>query len=278
MAEVLDVFGKKVIGKAGPVSFFISRGKTIMRSLPGKRSGPSTEKQLLNQHRFKAIRLFCAPFKDVVIPQIWNGMATTSSGYHLFMKTNSPAFDPEGIFSTPGAIVEVIFGYLVGNYIITKGKTHEMLTGLFVAGCVLIVTGFFWDMFFPINKKIWTSSYAVYTSGLAILVLSVLIYLMEFRNQKGFITRFFDVFGKNALFIFVLSGILPRLSGLIRIPAGDINGKERFLSAFGWFYEKVCKPLFSEEKNASLMYAICFIIMMWFLAWLLDRKRIYIRV
>ena len=188
------------------------------------------------------------------------------------------AFDPEGIFSTPAAIVEVIFGYLVGNYIITKGKTHEMLTGLFVGGCVLIVTGFFWDMFFPINKKIWTSSYTVYTSGLAILVLSVLIYLMEFKNQKGFFTRFFDVFGKNALFIFVLSGILPRLSGLIRIPAGEINGKERFLSAFGWFYEKVCKPLFSEEKNASLMYAICFIIMMWFLAWLLDRKRIYIRV
>jgi len=101
MAEVLDVFGKKVIGKAGPVSFFISRGKTIMRSLPGKRSGPSTEKQLRNQRRFKAIRLFCAPFKDVVIPQIWNGLATTSSGYHLFMKTNSPAFDLEGIISDP---------------------------------------------------------------------------------------------------------------------------------------------------------------------------------
>jgi len=101
MAEVLDVFGKKVIGKAGPVSFFISRGKTIMRSLPGKRSVPSTEKQLRNQRRFKAIRLFCNSFKDVVIPQIWNGLATTSSGYHLFMKTNSPAFDPEGIITDP---------------------------------------------------------------------------------------------------------------------------------------------------------------------------------
>jgi len=101
MAEVLDVFGKKVIGKAGPVSFFISRGKTIMRSLPGKRTGPSTEKQLRNQRRFKAMRLFCNPFKDVVIPQIWNGLATTSSGYHLFMKANSPAFDPEGITIDP---------------------------------------------------------------------------------------------------------------------------------------------------------------------------------
>lgn len=101
MAEVLDIFGKQVIGKAGPVSFFISRGKTIMRSLPGKRSGPSTEKQLRNQSRFKAIRLFCGLFKDVVIPQIWNGLATTSSGYHLFMKANSPAFDPDGIINDP---------------------------------------------------------------------------------------------------------------------------------------------------------------------------------
>jgi predicted acyltransferase len=188
------------------------------------------------------------------------------------------AFDPEGLLSTPAAIVQVIFGYLAGNYILSKGKTHEMLNGLFVAGCVLVMTGFFWDMFFPINKKIWTSSYTVYTSGLALLVLSVLIYLMEFKKRKGFLSRFFDVFGKNALFIFVLSGILPRLSALVRIPAEEVNGKPRFLSAFGWFYEKICKPLFMEEKNASLMYALCFIIFMWFLAWLLDRKKIYIRV
>jgi len=99
MAEVQDIFGKQVTGKAGPVSFYISRGKTIMRSLPGKRSGQSTENQLRNQLRFKAIRSFCTPFKEVVIPQIWNGLATTSSGYHLFMKTNSPAFDPDGILS-----------------------------------------------------------------------------------------------------------------------------------------------------------------------------------
>lgn len=101
MAEVQDIFGKIVTGKAGPVSFYISRGKTIMRSLPRKMSGKRTEKQLRNQIRFKAIRLFCTPFKDVVIPQIWNGLATTSSGYHLFMKTNSPAFNSDGILSDP---------------------------------------------------------------------------------------------------------------------------------------------------------------------------------
>jgi predicted acyltransferase len=190
------------------------------------------------------------------------------------------AFDPEGLMSTFAAIVQVIFGYLVGNYILQKGKTAEMLNGLFVAGCVLVITGLAWGMFFPINKKIWTSSYTIYTTGLATLVLSVLIYLIEFKNVKGAWTRFFDVFGKNALFIFVLSGILPRLMGLIRISNGvEEDGSPIFINPFNWFYEHVCKYILPvEPKFGSFIYALCFIAIMWFFAWLLDKKKIYIRV
>jgi hypothetical protein len=101
MGEIQDIFGKKITGKVGPVSFYVSRGKTIMRSLPGKRTGPMTTNQLRNQQRFKEIRKFCSLFKAIVIPQIWNDLATTSSGYHLFMKTNSPAFDKDGILADP---------------------------------------------------------------------------------------------------------------------------------------------------------------------------------
>ena len=198
---------------------------------------------------------------------------------HLYLGEGVP-FDPEGLMSTFAAIVQVIFGYLVGNYILQKGKTAEMLNGLFVAGCVLIVTGLAWGMFFPINKKIWTSSYTIYTTGLATLVLSVLIYLIEFKNIKGAWTRFFDVFGKNALFIFVMSGILPRLMGLIRIKDGlEKDGSQNFITPFNWFYENVCKAILPvEPKFGSFIYALCFIAMMWFLAWLLDKKKIYIRV
>lgn len=190
------------------------------------------------------------------------------------------AFDPEGIMSTMASIVQVIFGYLTGNYIITKGKNHEMINGLFVAGCVMIFSGFFWDMWFPINKKIWTSSYVAYTTGLALMILALMIYMIEFKGAKGWWSRFFDVFGKNPLFIFVLSGALPRLLGLARIPNGtdSITHKAKFLTPLSWFYEHVCKPLFTDLRNGSLMYAICFIVFMWFLAWLLDRKKIYIRV
>ncbi len=188
------------------------------------------------------------------------------------------AFEPEGLLSLPAAIVQVIFGYIAGNYIIQKGKTPEMVNGLFVGGSVLIATGFFWDMFFPINKQIWTSSYTVYTTGLALLVIAVMIYMIEFKNYKGRWSRFFNVFGKNALFIFVLSGILPRLLALIRIPGEIINNKQTYFSPLSWFYEKICNPFFTDPRNASLLYAICFITVMWLLAWVLDKKKIYIKV
>ena len=188
-------------------------------------------------------------------------------------------FDPEGLMSLFGAIVQVMFGYFVGDYIIKKGKTHEMVNGLFVAGCVLVFAGYCWDMVFPINKKIWTSSYTVYTSGLAMLILGVLIYIIEFKNWKGWWSRFFDVFGKNPLFIFVLSGVLPRLLALIRIPNGlNPEGKPVYLSPFGWFYEYVCKPISSDLNIGSLVYAVCMIFFYWLIVWWMDKKKIYVKV
>ena len=198
---------------------------------------------------------------------------------HIY-KGEGTSFDPEGLMSIFGAIVQVIFGYLAGSYILQKGKTTEMVNGLFVAGCVLIFTGYCWDMVFPINKKIWTSSYTIYTTGLAILILAVMINLIEFKGWKGKWSSFFDMFGKNALFIFVMSGVLPRLFALIQIPGGiATDGKPIYLTPFNWFYENVCKPILpAEPKIGSLIYALCFITMMWSFAWLLNKKKIYIKV
>ena len=200
------------------------------------------------------------------------------------------AFDPEGLMNSFAAIVQVILGFLVGNYILQKGKTQEMsarpesrsdgLNGLFVAGCVLVFAGFCWDMVFPLNKKIWTSSYTIYTTGLALLILSMMIYLLDFKNKQGIWSRFFDVFGKNALFIFAMSALIPRSLGLIRISNGLTDaGKPKYLNPLSWFYETLCKPIFpGDPRIGSLIYALCFIGMMWFLAWLLDKKKIYIKV
>jgi len=197
---------------------------------------------------------------------------------HMY-KGEGVVFDPEGLMSLFAAIVQVIFGYFAGNYILQKGKTHEMVNGLFVAGCVLAVAGLCWGLSFPINKKIWTSSYTLYTTGLALLTLSVFIYIIEFKNWKGWWSKFFDVFGKNPLFIFVLSGALPRLLGLIRIPNGSNTvGQPLYTTPFGWFYEHICKPISSNLNNGSFLYAVCMILLYWLIVWFMDKKKIYIRV
>lgn len=197
---------------------------------------------------------------------------------HMYRGEGVP-FDPEGITSTLTSIVQVIFGYFVGYYIQQKGKTYEMLSHLFVAAAVLILTGFAWDLVFPINKKIWTSSYVLYTTGLAIMVLSVLLFLVEFKQKKGAWSKFFDVFGKNALFIYFLSGFLPRVQGLLRwVDHVEPDGKKIYTTPFSWFYQYICEPISENLKNGSLLYAICLILFYWLIVYWMDKKKIYIKV
>lgn len=200
---------------------------------------------------------------------------------HMY-KGEGVAFDPEGIMSTLPAIVQVLFGYFVGNYIQQKGKNHEMLSSLMVAACVLVFTGFMWDQVFPINKKIWTSSYVLYTSGLAIFTLGVVIYLVEFKEKKPFWGHFFIVFGKNPLFIFFLSGFLPRLLALLRWPTGaKPDGSKIYTSTLPWFYNHICKPIgdwTNNAKNGSLLFALFIVTFMWLIASWMDRKKWYVRV
>lgn len=197
---------------------------------------------------------------------------------HLYKGEGIP-FDPEGFVSTMTAIVQVIFGYMVGNYIQKKGKNFEMVSGLFIAGVAMLVTGFCWDMVFPVNKKIWTSSFTVYTSGLATLTIATMIYMIEFKNVKGGLARFFDVFGKNALFVFALSAFLPKGLALIRIPNGlNAKGQMSYINPWNWLYQKVLVNIPGDPKLGSLLYALCVIIFMWAICYWMDKKKIYVKV
>ena len=202
------------------------------------------------------------------------------------------AFDPEGLMSTIPAVVQVILGYWAGNFIIRTKNTpvekkqepaqaanglYPLLTKLFVAAMLLIFTGLCWNTIFPINKKIWTSSFVIYTSGMAIVVLATLIYFIEIRKWRGAWSHFFDVFGKNPLFIFVLSGIWVRLYGLVRIADGMKEGKAVYKGLGGWMYDHLFAPLLGS-MNGSLLYAVFHILIFWAIAWWLDKRKIYIKV
>jgi predicted acyltransferase len=211
----------------------------------------------------------------------WFGNTVDKAVLHIphMYKGEEIPFDPEGIMSTMSALVNIIFGYLVGDYIQKKGKNFEMISGLFVAGVVMVITGLCWNMVFPVNKKIWTSSYTVLTSGLATITIATMIYMIEFKNTKGWLAKFFDVFGKNPLFVFALSAFLPKGLALIRFPNGlNEKGLMTYYNPWNWLYQKVLIHVPGDPRIGSLLYAICVIIFMWLISWWLDKKKIYIKV
>lgn len=177
------------------------------------------------------------------------------------------AFDPEGLLSTLPAIVNVIAGYFAGDFIRRMGNSYETIAKLMIAGAVLILVALTWDMAFPINKKLWTSSFVLLTVGLDLLILPVLIYIIEiYRSQKW--TYFFVVFGRNPLFIYLLSEVL--LISLYIIPVGDKRVPQ-------WLNDDVFGS-FASPVNASFLFAFLFMLTNWVVGYILDKKKIYIKV
>ena len=206
---------------------------------------------------------------------------------HLYKGEGVP-FDPEGLASTLPAVAQVLLGYLVGTRLRSARIDAELVTRLFVAGCLTLALAYLWQLVMPLNKKLWTSSYVLHTTGLALLVLALLLFAIELRGQRdsgrprAAWVAFFEVFGKNALFVFVLSGFVPRVLGLLRWSDGvDAAGQPRFITPLPWVYRNVFEPLANEANDArigSLLYAIAHLALYWALARWLDRRRIYIRV
>lgn len=176
------------------------------------------------------------------------------------------AFDPEGLLSTMTSVGNVIGGFLVGRFLQQQGKTYEALTKLLLTGASLIVIAYFWNLLFPINKKIWTSSFVFYTVGLDCVILSAVVYLIDFRNKTSW-NYFFQVFGRNPLSIYVLSEILVTIMFFIRIGNEPLNK---------WLFTHVFSNV--GMYFGSLLFAICYMLLCWSVGFWLDKKKIYIRV
>lgn len=185
---------------------------------------------------------------------------------------SAKVYDPEGILSTIPALVTTISGVLTGIWLKTERSATEKAVGLFFFGAILCAVGWCWNPFFPYNKALWTSSYVVYTSGLALLFLACCYWLIDIKNYKNW-TKPFVIFGVNALALFVGSGLLGRVMGIVKLNGADV--KE--VSLQKWIFDTVYAPL-AAPVNASLMFAVSYILFWLFLMWLLYRKRIYIKV
>ena len=178
------------------------------------------------------------------------------------------AFDPEGLLSTLPAIVNVLVGFIIGNFVKTSGKTYEGLTHLFMWGAGFLFLAFMWDFEFPINKKLWTSSFVVLTIGLNMIILATIIYRVDIHRQHQF-SRFFEIFGKNPLAIYLFSEILLISLNLVQGPAG-------YKTAFDWLYQLGFTRF--DPYWGSLFFAISFMLLCWLLGYVLDKFNIYIRI
>ena len=181
-------------------------------------------------------------------------------------------YDPEGILSTIPAIVTTISGVLAGTWLRSKRDGLDKLGGIFFFGVLLFALGWIWNSFFPFNKSLWTSSYVLVTSGLALLVLGSCYWLIDIKGYKRW-ARPFIIFGANALALFVFSGIFARMMSAYRTNGAD--GKPWSLQKT--VVQNIFLALF-QPINASLAYAVCFILLWLFFMWLLYRRRIYIKV
>jgi predicted acyltransferase len=184
---------------------------------------------------------------------------------HLYHGEGVP-FDPEGILSTLPAIVNVVIGYLAGMFIQKKGKGYETIAKVFFWGCILVLIALCWNAVFPINKKLWSSPFVLVTCGIDLLLIGSLIYIVEVLEWDKW-TRFFTVFGKNPLFIYLVSEVLLTIIDTI-FPSLHFN---KWINLK--FYQVV-----APGPMGSLLFALSFMLVCWLVGYVLDRRKIYVRV
>ncbi len=185
---------------------------------------------------------------------------------------SSKTWDPEGLLSTLTAIATCLFGVLVGVYLKKKNiEPATKIAWLFTVGTLAVIGGLLWDLEFPINKALWTSSYVLYTGGWATIILAMCYWLIDVNKYDRF-TKPFVVYGVNAITVFFLSGLMPRLVNMIKI---DMDGEK--VGAMSYVNKALFVPNFSP-LNASLAYAVAFVLFWYLILWIMYKKNIIIKV
>jgi len=175
-------------------------------------------------------------------------------------------WDPEGLLSTIPAIVTALIGVLTGQWLRTEKTRYEKAAGMFVAGAVCVAIGWAWNAFFPINKALWTSSYVLFTGGLALQFLSLCYWLIDIKNYRRW-TRPFEVFGLNAIALYVVADVIAILLGVIKVGGAPIGS---------WIYNHLFAS-WASPFNASLAFAICFVLVCLALMWILYHRKIFLK-
>ncbi len=188
------------------------------------------------------------------------------------MWSGSKTFDPEGILSTLPAISTCLLGVMTGTWLRRKDRSPEnKVAWLFSVAVLLVIGGWIWDGFFPMNKALWTSSFVLFTGGLAMAALTLSFWLIDVNGRKKF-TEPFVAFGSNAITIYFVSGYVPELIGSIPVHDDGLNSN---LWQYGYHH------LFSSwlsPVNASIVSALVYVSLLSIPMIFMLRKKIFIRL
>jgi predicted acyltransferase len=187
---------------------------------------------------------------------------------HMYKGEGVP-FDPEGFLSTFPSMVNVVIGYYAGVALRDKGKEYETITKILIAGAMMIALAYCWNYSLPINKKLWTGSFVLYTCGLDLLLIGFLVFLLDKTNYNKRWTYFFEVFGKNPLFIYILSGLIPDIFGMVQVGADKSLGDALAIGLFQGI---------SPGALGTFLYSASFMLLCWFVGYIMDKKKWYVRV
>lgn len=189
---------------------------------------------------------------------------------HLYGGQGFP-FDPEGTLSSLPAIASTLIGYLVGIGIQEAKEKSNLVIKIFVWGMALVAIALIWNYGFPINKKLWTSSFVLLCAGLDMMILAPLIWLIDIKGKVNW-TYFFKVFGMNSIAAYAISELLAII--MYSIPMDEGSTK---INLIDWLYWHVFKPFFGYY-NGSLAFAIAFVLLCWLPIWVMYKKRIFWKV
>ena len=210
-----------------------------------------------------------APTLDVPEQTLSAWLDRVVFGGHLWQQ--SKTWDPEGLLSTVPAIGTCLLGVLAGRRLAGSEPLPERLNVLFVAGSLGMVTGLIWNWIFPINKSLWTSSYVVFTAGMACVALAALVWPIDVRGRKRWVAPFVT-YGLNPMLAFVGSGMMAKAMGLIRVPwEGDRISLQQAV------YRMVFAP-WLEPRTASLAYAVGFVVLWYGILRLLEKRGVVFKV
>ncbi len=189
---------------------------------------------------------------------------------HMWRQLNQVR-DPEGFLSTLPAIGTALSGVLVGEWLRSAYSQMRKIAGLIAVGAAAMIAGRLLHYVFPINKNLWTSTYVLFTSGFAMVLLAACVWLVDVKGWKKWGWPFV-VFGSNAITAFFLATMLAILSGLFHVRTGG-----RVTTWHGYVYNHFFANM-ATPKNASLLFAIFFVLVCFLPIWLLYRKRIFIKL